>query len=426
MTASTAPPGGPQGKHSLTEAGLTDSTFAMLRLIITLALVTVGNGAIYVLAVLLPEVQKTFGLSGADASLPQTSIMIGFALGGVLCGPLADRYGVARVLALGAFGACAGFVISGLAPNMLVFALAHGLLLGLLATGSSFAPLIADTILWWNKHRGLAVGICMCGNLIAGAVWTPIIQWGVAEFGWRHVYVALGPMCGIVMLILAGRLQPSPQPPVTVHSAAKSYRGGELPTGRVANAMQSLLLAGIVSGCAAMSFPMQQVVAYAMSLGIDVRLAVAMLALVLGFKTVGRVIFGGLSDHIGGINTLLLLSALQASGLLLFSLFDGTTSLYVSSALLGFVIGGIVPSYVIIISGYFPLRQIGARIGVMMLGVQLGLAIGGWTYGAVLDMTRSHPAAFFSSLSWALCHLAIIAAVRVRASGFAALRPAGR
>jgi MFS family permease len=98
----------------------------------------------------------------------------------------------------------------------------------------------------------------------------------------------------------------------------------------------------------------------------------------------------------------------------------------VISSLLGFVIGGIVPSYVILVSDHFPFRPIGARIGLMMLGVQLGLAIGSWTYGAVLDMTRSHPAAFFSSVTWALCHLAIIAAARIRWSGVSALWAANR
>lgn len=399
----------------------------MLRLMTTLALVIVGNGAIYVLAVMLPDVQKAFGAGAADASLPQTLLMIGFALGGVLCGPLADRHGVARVLALGAFGALAGFLIAGLAPNMLVFALAHGLLLGLLATGSAFAPLIADTTLWWNKYRGLAVGICMCGNLIAGAIWTPIIQRAVAEFGWRPVYVALGPICGIGMLLLARRLRPVPGMPVMMPAEGdQPCRGGEPAPGSATTAVQWLLFAAIVSGCAAMAFPMQQVVAYGIALGVDARSAVAMLALVLGFKTVGRVIFGGISDYFGGLTTLLLLSVLQAIGLSLFLLLDSIASLYVISALLGLFIGGIVPAYVIIVREHFPSRHIGARTGLMMLGVQLGLAMGSWIYGTVLDLTRSHHAAVFSSVSWALLHLALVAAVRIRSADCSAVRVANR
>jgi MFS family permease len=424
---STAQPSGPQGPDPSTGSAGIDSTYAILRLLTTLALVIIGNGAIYVLAVMLPDVQKAIGHSAADASLPQTWLMIGFASGGVLCGPLADRHGVARVLALGAFGALAGFLIAGLAPNMLVFALAHGLLLGLLVTGSTFAPLIADTTLWWNKYRGLAVGICMCGNLIAGAIWTPIIQLGVAEFGWRPVYVALGPVCGIGMLLLARTLRPAPGMPVTIPAAGdRSYRGAELSPGSAAKAIQWLLFAAIVSGCAAMAFPMQQVIAYGIALGVDARAAVAMLALVLGFKTVGRVIFGGISDHIGGLATLLLLSVLQAIGLALFLLLDSIASLYAISAVLGLFIGGIVPAYVIIVRAHFPPRHIGARTGLMMLGVQLGLAMGSWLYGTVLDLTRSHLTAVVSSVCWALLHLALVAVVRIKSTGISAVRAASR
>ena len=45
--------------------------------------------------VALPAMQADFGVDRADASLPYTLTMLGFAGGGVLMGRLADRFGIA-------------------------------------------------------------------------------------------------------------------------------------------------------------------------------------------------------------------------------------------------------------------------------------------------------------------------------------------
>jgi hypothetical protein len=65
-------------------ARTTDSRYAWARLMVTLALMTLGSSAMYVVSVVLPTVQAEFGTARADASLPYTLLMVGFGLGGVL------------------------------------------------------------------------------------------------------------------------------------------------------------------------------------------------------------------------------------------------------------------------------------------------------------------------------------------------------
>lgn len=401
------PPAEARDAHA--DPGLIDSRYAAMRLLATLALVTLGNGAMYVLAVMLPEVQKEFGTSRADASLPYTLIMIGFGLGGILCGRWADRYGIARVLALGAFGSFAGFVISGLAPNIVVFALAHGLLLGLLAIGSSFVPLIADTSLWWNKRRGLAVGIATSGNFLSGTVWPPIVQWGIEHIGWRHTYVALGVICGLGMALLCMRLRQRPPIANTAKpGASASQHPGSRPFGMSVSLAQWLLFTAAVGCCVAMAMPQVHIVAYCTDLGFNAARGAEMLSVMLGFGIVSRLASGWISDHIGGLRTLLLGSVLQAVALALFLPFDSLASLYVISALFGLFQGGIVPSYAIIVREHFPAHEAGARVGVVVLGVQVGMALGGWMSGKVFDLTGSYHAAFINGIGWNLLNIAIV------------------
>ena len=126
-----------------------DSRYAWTRLAVTLVLMTIGSGAMYIVSVVLPAVQAEFGVARADASLPYTLLMIGFGIGGIVMGKLADRYGVMLPVLIGAGGLGAGFVAAGLSDSLAGFAVAHGLLLGLLGSSATFAPLLADTSLWF-------------------------------------------------------------------------------------------------------------------------------------------------------------------------------------------------------------------------------------------------------------------------------------
>ena len=116
---------------------------------------------------------------------------------------------------------------------------------------------------------------------------------------------------------------------------------------------------------------------------------------------------GWICDHIGGIRTLLLGSALQGVALLLFLPVDGLVPLYVVSALFGLFQGGIVPSYAIIVREHFPAREAGARTGAVIMATLLGMALGGWLSGWVFDLTGSYRAAFLNGIGWNLLNLAI-------------------
>ena len=174
-----------------------DSSHALRRLLATLMVIALGNGAMYVVSVVLPAVQKEFEVSRADAALPYTLLMLGFGLGGIWMGKVADRHGVMRPLLLGGIATCVGYFLASRAQSLWAFSLAHGLILGLMGSAVTFAPLMADTAQWWNRRRGIAVAVCASGNYLAGAFWPPIVQWGVEHWGWRDTYQGLGWVCEI-------------------------------------------------------------------------------------------------------------------------------------------------------------------------------------------------------------------------------------
>jgi MFS family permease len=136
--------------------------------------------------------------------------MIGFGVGGILMGRLSDRFGVIVPVLIGALALGLGFVAAGHAESLWQFALAQGLLIGLLGTSSAFAPLVADTSMWFTRRRGIAVAICASGNYLAGALWPTALQHYFDTIGWRATFTGVGIFCAATMIPLAFALRRKP------------------------------------------------------------------------------------------------------------------------------------------------------------------------------------------------------------------------
>jgi MFS family permease len=381
-----------------------DSPASWLRLALCVLLSTIGGVGMWSVVVVLPAVEREFGSARADASLPYSLTMIGFAFGGVLMGRLVDRFGVAVPVALGALALGAGYVGSAFATSLWLFAVVHGVLIGFLGSSATFSPLLADITKWFERRRGFAVAICASGNYLAGTLWPPVVQHFVESVGWRQTHIGIGMFCAATMLPLALLLrreapaQRAPAPEVAAGAFPRSSHNG----------LQALLAVAGLACCVAMSMPQVHIVAYCGDLGYGVARGAEMLSLMLAFGIVSRIGSGWIADQIGALRTLLLGSALQGTALFLFLWFDGLTSLYVLSALFGLFQGGIVPSYALIVREYFPPAEVGTRVGLVIMATLFGMALGGWMSGLIFDLTGSYRAAFANGLLWNFLNLAVV------------------
>ena len=392
-----------EGGATTPPPSIPESPYAWRRLAASLAISTVGGVGIWSVVVALPAVQAEFGAARGGASLPYSATMLGFALGGVAMGRLADRFGILAPLILGALALGAGYVGAAQATALWHFVLLQGLLIGFLGSSTVFGPLVADISLWFDRRRGMAVGICASGNYLAGTIWPPLIQAGIDSIGWRATYVAVGIACVATMLPLAMVLRRPPPP--AKPSIAGAGEAGAMPVS--ARTLQALLIVAGLTCCLAMAMPQVHIVAYCGDLGYGVARGAEMLSLMLGFGVASRLASGWICDRIGGVKTLLLGSAFQCAALLLYLPFDGLTSLYVVSILFGLSQGGIVPSYAIIVREYMPASEAGTRVGLVLMSTIVGMAIGGWLSGYIFDLTGSYRAAFLAGIGWNLVNLSI-------------------
>jgi MFS family permease len=382
-----------------------------VRLGLVLLIASIGAVGMWSVVVALPVVQSEFAATRGAVSLAFTMTMMGFGLGGVVTGRVTDRFGIVAAIGLSIVLLGLSYIAAGLSATLWQF-IAISFLMGL-GTSATFAPLMAEVSHWFERYRGLAVTIVASGNYVAGTLWPPLINWGIAAVGWRVTHIAIGIFCAIAMtpLLLVLRTQIGDEK-VRDHANAPPPR---IDFNLSTNVLTVLLCIASISCCVAMAMPQVHIVAYCGDLGYGVARGAEMLSLMMGFGVISRIGSGFLADRIGGVRTLLVGSFAQGFALLFYLFFDSLTSLYMISAMFGLFQGGIVPSYALIVREAMPAAEAATRVGIVIFASVLGMSFGGWVSGVIFDATGSYAAAFANGMAWNGLNIAIVVTLLVRA-----------
>jgi MFS family permease len=383
-------------------------------LAVSLLLVVVGYGSTLLLLVSLKQIAVELDWPRSVPSLAYACNMIGIGLGGIVMGYWSDRSGPAPAIVLSAIAMPAGlWLVSNVTEPWQVY-LAYGLLIGFIANGALFSPLVANATRWFDRRRGLAIAIVASGQGVGGTLLAPVFRWVNEHNGWRTTYewYALVALCLMApTLLILRRRAPKPRRSAAVLADSRQALGLPL------NAVHAMLFAAIVCCCVAMAMPLVHLVAHVSDLGFTYAQGAQALALVLFTSLFSRLGLGALSDRIGGFRTLLTGSSLQAISLLLFASLGDLWAIYAVAVLFGLGFGGIVPSYAMIIREIFPERGAAWRIAVVMTGGTLGMAGGGYVGGDIFDGTGSYVSAFLLGFAFNLGNLAIIGTLYRRHRG---------
>jgi len=242
----------------------------------------------------------------------------------------------------------------------------------------------------------------------------PLARYLVATYGWSWTYIILGLLAWIIIIPGALLLRRSPEEKGLLPLGKAEAIAGDEENSNIAKKEDSLaseragfslkdavhtrafwlLLAMIVFWSICVQMTMMHIFPHATNLGITREVA-ANLMIVIGISSIiGRLVMGAVSDRLGGKRTLVICLVLQA--LAMFWLLGATDiwMLYLFAAVFGFAYGGCVPQLPVIAGEIFKLKSIGEIIGVQMLGVAIGGAIGPVLGGKVWDVTGNYFLAF--------------------------------
>ena len=405
-------------KPLLHESKLIDGPYSWVRLGVSLIISTVGGISLWSSVVVLPAIETEFMIDRGDASLPYFATLGGFAIGGIFMGRITDRFGITIPLLISAVMLGIGYFLAAKTENLWQFVVVQAVFIGMLGGSAFLGPLVADITMWFQKRRGIAVAIVASGNYISGAVWPPVMQYAINEFGWREAHLAIGIACFVIIIPLALTLRRSPPVSETTASDQTPIAAQTLPIS--GNTLQILLIIAGLSCCIAMSMPQVHIVAYCVDLGYGAQRGAEMLSLMLGLGVVSRIVSGFIADKISGLGALMLGTLLQCMGLFLFLPFDGLYQLYLISAFFGLAQGGIVPSYALIVRDYFPAKEAGTRVSLVLMMTVAGMALGGWMSGEIQAFTGNYEMAFLNGILFNLVNMSIagwLMVTRLRVEG---------
>ena len=137
-------------------------------------------------------VTSEFGWSAPQFFLSYTVLMCSGLLTGPLIGYIAQRVGLRTVGIVGLIGHSLAYVVLSLNTGSLMLWYLSWALVAILGAGS--LPIIWTGVLnnWFTKHRGKAIGITMAGTGLGAFLLPPIVEFLIANHGWRAAYRGIG------------------------------------------------------------------------------------------------------------------------------------------------------------------------------------------------------------------------------------------
>ncbi len=360
---------------------------------------TVGAGAIYVSAfgVLLKPIAEDLGVGRGVFSSALLLLTISQAAGCVLLGFLLDRFGLRRIMIPGlllyaASVAMLSTLTASVSYMYFLFAFA-----GVIAAVASPVPYGAAVVAWFDRARGIALGLAIGGVGLGATLAPPYVQYFVANFGWRQAYLALAAAILLVgFLPVALFLRNPPRTTTALNGGATDADAVGI---RTPEAIRSSLfwkfVAVFACGAIAITGSMTHVVPLLTDRGIGPSVAVGAMAMSGVALTLGRLAGGWCLDRFWGPYVAALFFAFPLVGIPLLLYGGAELSLLVAGVfLIGLGLGAEVDFLAFFASRYFGRLEYPRKYGIMFPAVAIGAGVGPTISGATFDYFHSYVPAF--------------------------------
>jgi len=396
---------------------------------VAICLIGVSTGpAAFTLAsmgLFLDGFETEFGWNRAEASSALSIMMMVTAASMPIGGRLVDRFGIKKVLI----------------PSVIIFALlllsvpligklwqliAIYVLIGSLAVGSNSIAYMRLLASWFDKKRGLAIGIAGSGTGL-GFAYVPIVtQYSVAEWGWRGGYTTLGLVILFVTLPLiafvlkerpedVGLLTDgAPMPPASANAVPAPEETGDTLWEAMRRkdfwfmALTFISVAFVLYGAIPHLVPMLE------DRGIDTEMA-AWIASMFGIATFGgRILIGWLIDRFEARFVAFVFFFLSAIGMALLGADLPIWSVLVATVLLGGSLGAEVDMLAYLASRYFGLKCFSQIFATLFGLVMVSMGLGPITFGAVYEATGSYDSVILAGVPACLLAMVLVISLAPR------------
>ena len=372
--------------------------------VVVVAAIGLGLGyapiIVYSFSVFIKPLTQDLHSNRASISLAFTLANLMTSISSPLVGRLADRFGARRVILI-ATAIFASLLISAplLSSKLWSFYLFYGLL-GFVGSAPAPIPYVKVISRWFDRHRGLALGLTMLG-IGTGAILMPAFaQRLIAMLGWRSTYMVIGMLVLVVSVpIVAFVLKESPEERGLLPDGASVARN----IGQKQNSEEGLswwearrsatfwlmvsalfLIGASVHGCVLHLAPLLSDQGLSPQ---QVALAITVLGTAL---MIGRVASGYLLDRVFAPRVAMWIFGAVAFGIALLRTAAGTRLVFLAVFLIGLGMGAEVDIIAYLTSRYFGLRAFGEIYGYAFASYTVAGALGPWLMGLGFDRSGSY------------------------------------
>lgn len=370
----------------------------------------------YSFGVLLKPLMNELGLSRGMVSVAQSIFLFTGAAIGLFLPRLVERYGVKRIVLLGAVtGGTSFFLLSLMNSSWHLYILYCFLGLGL-GGGAGIIPPAMAISNWFLRRKGTAMGIAMAGIALGAMILAPLVGLVIEGFGWRTAYISMGLVVFIVDIPLALLvLRMSPQEMGLLPDGDKPREIMEVPTGEspgtpVAKStgapeqrsssidFKSLPLWFLSIGLALAHIGESSILTHEVPFITDIGIPVTMAATALGFTGgiggIGKVTFGWLADRLSTRYVLILCFGLQLVGVLILLRTHTMAMVWLFVVVFGFAMGGVVTLIPLAVWNRFGMSNFGVTYGFVNFVATIGSTAGPLFAGFMFDATGSYSVVF--------------------------------
>ncbi|MEE9399085.1 MAG: MFS transporter [Dehalococcoidales bacterium] len=376
--------------------------------VVVIAFLVIGTtlyGIHFSFGIFFKSIESEFNLSRAATSAILSANMIFAGIFAFLAGSALDRYGPRIViLVMGLFTGLSLLLTSQTGAAWQLF-ITYSLLLAA-GAGPLFVVPMSAVSKWFDKKRGLALGIASSGIGLGTLFMAPFATYLISRFDWRMAYLIIGLIAWLFVIPLSRVLKRDPYEIGALPDGEIAYSGDRRsekeniqPVGlslKKAFRTRSFRLVMFIWFLYASNIflVMTHLVPHATDMGFSELEAATVLSLTGVAAIAGRVLMGVLADRIGRKVTVIICTLLQAGVMVWLIWADELWMFYLFALVYGYAFGGTSPAMAALLGDTFGVRSLGAILGTLEISFGIGGAIGSAAGGLIFDVNNSYSLAF--------------------------------
>ena len=349
----------------------------------------------YTHSVFVAPISNDTGWSRGDVQFGVTIMILMAILTAPAVGLLMDRFGARRIALISM--PLYGITLAGLGlstDSLWTYYVAWGLM-SILAAGTLPVTWTRVVNSWFDRYRGLALGITLAGTGIAATLGPTYATWLIGEYGWRTAYMLIAVTITAIGLPAVYLLfhQPDTTHAKEVVASAPQTRSvvGYTPREVFRGYRFWAMSIGLVLAAAGISGLITNVVPMLIDQGLTAPDAARYAGLIGISVIVGRLIVGALVDRFWApLVAAIFLSAPAFAALMLSGSAPPALLISVSMILIGLAAGAELDLMAFLVSRYFGLKHYGALYGALYVFFSIGAGFAPVTFGKVFDAVGSY------------------------------------